>query len=150
MATRWTSNVTEAVLAKVEERRAHPQDVGPWTGAAEVGRLEDKLSTLRQQWQADKVSDQFFFTTVREVEDRLRELRNERGRHELAVQRSRADMEDVRRRWLADPEDGGLDLSQKRAYIREALLAVVVLPAGKGNGSRGTFDPDLLQLAWRE
>ena len=142
--------LTEAVLAKLEQRRAHRQEVGPWAGEAEVQRIGDKLAALRQQWQADQVSDQFFFATVGELEERLRELNNERGRFELAAQRSRVNVEDIRRRWFAGSEDGGLDLSQKRAYVKEALHAVIVLPAGKGNGSRGTFDPSLLRPVWRE
>jgi hypothetical protein len=55
----------------------------------------------------------------------------------------------VRRRWFTPVKDGGLDLSEKRAYVREALHAVIISPAGKGVGSHGKFDPDLLQLVWR-
>ena len=43
----------------------------------------------------------------------------------------------------------GLDLSEKRAYVREALHAVLISPAGKGVSSHGKFNPDLLQLVWR-
>jgi DNA invertase Pin-like site-specific DNA recombinase len=142
--------VTEAVLAKLEQRQAHRPDDGPWRGEAEIRRIQEKLTTLRRQWQADQVSDQLFFTTVGELEGRLRELGNERGRYELAARRALVDTEDIRRRWFADPDDGGLDLPQKRAYIQEALHAVIVKPAGKGNGSRGTFDPALLVPIWRE
>jgi hypothetical protein len=56
---------------------------------------------------------------------------------------------DVRRRWFTPVEDGGLDLSEKRAYVREALHTVIISPAGKGVGSHGKFHPDLLQLVWR-
>ncbi|EFC81788.1 hypothetical protein FrEUN1fDRAFT_5111 [Parafrankia sp. EUN1f] len=138
--------ITEAVLAKLEERQAVAADLGPWTGQTELDRVTAKIGVLRQQWQTDQISDGLFFTTVRELEERARELTRDRNRHEAAVSRARVDVTDVRRRWEADE----LDLSQKRAYVREALHAVIVHPAGKGRGARGTFDPDLLELLWRE
>ena len=39
-----------------------------------------------------------------------------------------------------------MPLSQKRAYLREALHAVIVRPAGRG---RQAFNADLLELIWR-
>lgn len=59
-------------------------------------------------------------------------------------------MTDIRRRWYSETDEDRLDLSQKRAYIREALHAVIVYPAGRGNGSRDKFNPDLLEPIWRE
>jgi hypothetical protein len=57
---------------------------------------------------------------------------------------------DIRRRWYSETDDDRLDLSQKRAYVREALLTVIIHPAGRGNGSRNRFNPDLLEPIWRE
>lgn len=138
--------VTEAVLAKLEERRSIARDPGPWPGEAELARQKAKLETLRAQWQADQISDGFFFTTVRAIEERIRELSNERNRHELAMRRAAVDVRDVRRRWYEDE----IDLSQKRAYVREALHAVIVHPAGQGNGRLNTFNPNLLEPVWRD
>jgi hypothetical protein len=135
--------VTEAVLAKVERRRAVPRDDQVWAGEAELRRLETKLSALRQQWTADEITDGFFFATVRQVEQRLGDLRNEHARHVVATARAASGLSDVRSRW----HGGGLDLSQKRAIVREALLAVVIQPIG--HGGRSAFNPDLLQLVWR-
>jgi len=138
------------VLAKLEEREAVAVDSdGPWPGEAELARIEGKLATLRAQWQQDQVSDDFFFNTVRLLEARQSNLRNQRSRHEAATQRAITDMADIRQRWMTPPNAGGLDISQKRTVIREALHAVIVIPAGKGNGSRGTFNPDLLKPVWR-
>lgn len=138
--------ITEAVLAKLEERRAAAHEAHPWEGEEELARQQAKLSTLREQWQSDAISDELFFTTARTIEARIKELRAERGRHEVAEQRAATNVEDVRRRWYTDE----LDLSQKRAYVREALHAVIVHPSGRGKGSRGTFNPDLLEPIWRE
>jgi hypothetical protein len=38
-------------------------------------------------------------------------------------------------------------MSTKRTYVREALHAVIVRPAGRG---RTAFNPDLLDPVWRE
>lgn len=87
--------VTEALLAKLDERQAAAPESAPWPGAPELERAAEA-------WHADSPT-----------------------------------------------EDGGLDLSEKRSYVREALHAVIVSPAGKGAGSHGKFNPDLLQLVWR-
>ena len=55
--------------------------------------------------------------------------------------------EDLRRRWYTPEDDGGLDVMRKRAYIHEALHAVIVHPNGRG---RSSFNPDLLEPIWRE
>jgi hypothetical protein len=62
-------------------------------------------------------------------------------------QSAATDISSLRARWYKAEEDGGLPLSQKRAYLREALHAVIVHPAGRG---RQAFNPDLLELIWRE
>jgi DNA invertase Pin-like site-specific DNA recombinase len=142
--------VTEAVLAKLEERRAIRRTPMPWPKEAELARIESKLTKLRVQWQQDQISDELFFATARELEEQQRALRGERNRHELSTQRVDVDLDDVRSRWVLPPGDGGLDMSQKRAYVREALHAVIVLPVGPGKGGRSKFDPDLLVPVWRE
>lgn len=141
--------ITELVLAKLEERTAMAEPAA-WTGGEELERIGRKLATLRQEWQDDKISDDLFFGTVRQLETRQRELRNERARHAAVAQREATDTADIRRRWNVPPEEGGLDISQKRAYIREALYAIIVLPVGRGKGSRNNFNPDLLVPIWRE
>jgi DNA invertase Pin-like site-specific DNA recombinase len=141
--------VTEAVLAKLDERQAVAPDSVAWLGAPELERVQQKLGMLTRQWQEDRISDGLYFANVEKLEGRIRELTNERNRHAAIVQRAVADVADVRRRWFTPVEDGGLDLSEKRAYIREALHAVIISPAGKGVGSHGKFNPDLLQLVWR-
>jgi hypothetical protein len=141
--------VTEAVLAKLDERQAVAPESVTWLGAPELERAQQKLGLLTRQWQEDRISDGLYFANVEKLEGRIRELTNERNRHAALAQRAIADVADVRRRWFTPVEDGGLDLSEKRAYVREALHAVIISPAGKGVGSHGKFNPDLLQLVWR-
>jgi hypothetical protein len=141
--------VTEAVLTKLEERQAAAPESAPWPGSADLERAKQKLSMLTRQWQEDRISDGLYFSNVETLEARIRELTNERNRHAVAAQRAVADVADVRRRWFTPPEEGGLELSEKRAYVREALHAVIVSPSGKGVGSHGKFHPDLLELVWR-
>lgn len=142
--------ITELVLAKLEQRQAVARDAGPWPKEPELERIESKLATLTEQWKNDQVTDDFFFANVRDLEQERTNLRNERARHAAALQRAATDTSDVRQRWNLPAEEGGLDISQKRAYVREALHAVIVQPVGKGNGSRGRFNPDLLVPVWRE
>ncbi len=117
--------ITEAVLAKLDERQAVAPESAPWLGAPELERAQQKLGMLTRQWQEDRISDGRYFTNVEKLEGRIRELTNERNRHAALAHRAIAD---VRRRWFTSTEDGGLDLSEKRAYVREALHAVIVSP----------------------
>lgn len=142
--------ISEMVLAKLEERNIIATETGEWGGQEAVDRIEGKIASLRAQWKTDAISDNFFFASIRELEEEQSDLRRERGRHAAMTERASADVADVRRRWNLAPEDGGYDISQKRALVREFLHAVIVLPVGRGNGSRGKFDPDKLVPIWRE
>jgi hypothetical protein len=137
--------ISEAVLAKLEERAMTAREVEPWAGEAELARQREKLSKLRARWEADEISDELFFSAVKPLEDRIRQLRAEQAKHALAAERliqsAATDISSLRARWYKAEEDGGLPLSQKRAYLREALHAVIVHPAG---GGRQAFNPDLL------
>jgi DNA invertase Pin-like site-specific DNA recombinase len=143
--------VSEAVLAKLEERAMTAHEVEPWTGEAELARQREKLAKLRSRWEGDEISDELFFSTVKPLEERIRQLRADQAKHALAAERlsrsAATDISSLRARWYKAEEDGGLPLSQKRTYLREALHAVIVHPAG---GGRRAFNPDLLELIWRE
>ena len=106
-------------------------------------------SRLQPRWQADEISDELFFRAVKPLEDRIRQLRATKPStlSPPSVDRPPPRHPSLRARWYKAEEEGGLPLSQKRAYLREALHAVIVHPAG---GGRQAFDPDLLELIWRE
>ncbi|MER5449048.1 recombinase family protein [Streptomyces sp. NPDC002764] len=137
--------VTEAVLARLEERAAvKQQENSEWGGAEELERLTKKQRTMLQKWQEDVLSDELFFPENHRMEVRIKQLRKERTEHALRVQRASKVTADVRERWLS----GDLDMAQKRALVREALHAVIVLPVG--GGGRRPFNPDLLVIKWTE
>ncbi|MFD3726501.1 recombinase family protein [Streptomyces sp. NPDC058671] len=137
--------ITEAVLAKLEERAARTAHADEeWTGEDELDRLTRKQRKLLQAWQEDQIADELFFPENQRVQSRVKELRADRARHVLNQQRAAEVTGDVRARWTS----GRLDLAQKRALIREALHAVIVLPVG--GGGRRPFNPDLLVPKWRD
>lgn len=137
--------ITGAVLAKLEARAARATRADElWGGEEEPARLMAKQRKLLQAWQEDQVSDELFFPENQKMEARVKELRADRTRHVLRRQRAAEVTGDVRERWTS----GRLDLAQKRALIREALHAVIVLPAG--GGGRRPFNPDLLVPKWRD
>lgn len=117
--------MTEAVLADFEERQAAAPESAPWPGAPELNRAQQKLNMLTRQWQEDRTSNGLYFSNVEKLEARIRELTNDRNSHAAVAQRAVAD---VRRRWFTPPEDGGWELPEKHAYVREALYAVIVSP----------------------
>ncbi|MEU7223069.1 recombinase family protein [Streptomyces chrestomyceticus] len=137
--------ITEAVLAKLEERKAAKKQVdSEWEGEEELERLTKKQRKMLRAWQEDEISDELFFPENRTMEARIKELRNERTQHALRVQRASTVSDDIRQKWFS----GELDLAQKRALIREMLHAVIVLPVG--GGGRRPFNPDLLVPKWIE
>ncbi|WP_084265681.1 recombinase family protein [Actinomadura macra] len=139
--------VTEAVLAKLEERTTGPTDVGPWLGERELEMKQEQMRELRLRFAKHTISNTLFFTEVERLEPEIQQLRADQERFNLTAQRAAQDLTAIRRRWYSETDEDRLDLSQKRGYIREALHAVIVHPAGKG---RRPFNPDLLELVWRE
>jgi hypothetical protein len=142
--------ISEAVLAQLEKKAMSAREVGPWPGAAELAAVEKQKSELREQFRSRKLSAAVFADELEFIEGELARLRREREGFALISERAAADTSDIRRRWYSEDPDDQLDISQKRAYIREALAVVFVLPVGKGHGSRGKFDPDMLQVHWRD
>jgi hypothetical protein len=139
--------ISEAALAKLEERSAVSPEVGPWPRRHELALKEEQLSELRKRFALHKISNTLFFEEVDRLEPEIHRLKVERERYSLTAQRAARDITDIRRRWYSDSDEDRLDLSQKRAYIREALHTVIVHPAGKG---RRPFNPDLLEPVWFE
>jgi DNA invertase Pin-like site-specific DNA recombinase len=140
--------VSEAVLAKLEERAASASDdLPPWPREQELADFEEQLREVRQRLRARRISNTIAFDMIEELEPRIHELRTEREHYALKAQQAAADVTDIRRRWYSETDEDRLDTAQKRAYIREALVTVIVHPAGKG---RRPFNPDLLELIWRE
>ncbi|WP_214325110.1 recombinase family protein [Nonomuraea sediminis] len=144
--------ISEAILAKLEEvQLAASPESGEWSGQREYEDSKTRLEELRRQWTAGNISNELFFSSAPDLEKRISRLRAEAQSFTAAAQRQRnrsdTDVAEIRRRWFLPEEDGGLPLSIKRTYIREALHAVIIYPSGKG---RRKFNPDLLEPIWRE
>jgi DNA invertase Pin-like site-specific DNA recombinase len=140
--------VSEMALAKLEEREMRAVDIDGWDGADELNRCQGRLDELGREWRAGGISNAFFFANVRKLEEQFSRLRLEERRYAARARRRTVDVDDIRRRWYASPEDGGFDIMQKRAYIREALYAVIVHPVHRRG--RAAFDPGLLEPIWRD
>ncbi|MBO4269310.1 recombinase family protein [Microbispora triticiradicis] len=144
--------VSEAVLAKLEEVQL-ASSTGPteWPGQQDYEDAKARLEELRAQWTAGNISNELFFSAAPDLEKRISRLRTDAQSFAATAQRRQArsatDVAEIRRRWFLSESEGGLPLSLKRSYIREALHAVIIYPSGKG---RRRFDPDLLELVWRE
>ncbi|MGW1027558.1 recombinase family protein [Streptomyces sp. NPDC002577] len=137
--------ITETLLAKLEERAAMKrEEAEAWGGEEELSRLMLKQREMLQAWQNDQLSGELFFPENARMEKRIKELRADRTRHALRQQRAAEVTADVRARW----ESGQLDNAQKRALIREAMHAVIVLPVERRG--RAPFNPGLLKIQWRE
>lgn len=142
-------HVSEAVLAKLEQRKMRAAvGAGEWPGAEQLADSQRKLEELGREWRAGGLSNEFFFSNVRQLEQEIAQLRAEQSRHDLRAKRRSVDIAEVRRRWYATEEEGGFDVMQKRSLIREALHAVIVYPT-KTQG-RTPFDPNLLEPIWRD
>lgn len=144
--------VSEAVLSKLEQASFNaPPNEHPSSGEDELRAAQERLVELTKRWNAGDVTNDLFFRLLPDLEQQIAGLRAEASKREAAakLRRSRAvtDVGEIRRRWYLPEAEGGLPISTKRTYIREALHAVIVYPAGKG---RKTFDPDLLDPIWRE
>ncbi|MEU8269164.1 hypothetical protein AB0B89_18600 [Sphaerisporangium sp. NPDC049002] len=142
--------ISEALLAKLEERTATASEVGPWPGSSDLEDAEGQLREPQAAWHGKKISNSLFFEEAGRLEAEIIRLNRERQQHQAAAQRAKTDITDIRRRWYSDTNDDRLDMSQKRGYVREAFHAIIVHPVGSGNGSRGKFDPDKLEPIWRE
>lgn len=143
--------VTEAVLAKLEERSALEAKTRPWGREAELAEYEDMFTALRHQWREKKITNEFYFADAQFLQGRITELTKERAKHTVTAERDAMDVTNVRLRWFSqNPNENPLDLSEKRAYIQLALHAVIVHPTPRDGRGRSKMNPDLLELVWRE
>ncbi|MGO8979940.1 MAG: recombinase family protein [Streptosporangiaceae bacterium] len=144
--------ISEAVLAKLGEAQfTAPDDSAEWPAYQELAEAMSRREKLIRRYAANDVSSEAFYRLLPLLEQAINHLRAETSKHQASVKlrqaRAMTDVAEIRRRWFLAEQDGGLPISTKRTYVREALHAVIVHPAGKG---RKDFDPDLLEPIWRE
>ncbi|MER6178764.1 recombinase family protein [Streptosporangium sp. NPDC001681] len=144
--------VSEAVLAKLEEAAfTASAEQSTWGREEELEDVKSRLDELTRQWNAGNISNDLFFKLAPGLEQEVARLRAEAAGFATSVElrqaRANTDVAEIRRRWYLPEKEGGFPISIKRTYIREALHAVIVHPAGQG---QKIFNPDLLQPVWRE
>ncbi|WP_433224647.1 recombinase family protein [Microtetraspora malaysiensis] len=144
--------VSEAVLAKLEEKAfAASARESSWGGESELQSAKERLEELTRQWNAGNISNDLFFKLAPGLEKEIARLRAEGASFAASVElrqaRANMDVAEIRRRWYLPEDEGGLPISSKRAYVREALHTVIIHPAGQG---QKIFNPDLLEPVWRE
>ena len=126
--------VTELVLTKYEAEAARhggqPEAAEQvWPGQVELDRLREDMAALTGQWRTRRpdgtrmVPDSRYYPQMAAMEDEERALLTDRRRHTAATRGRQT--RPVRAQWPDYP------LPQQRAYIEEALAAVLVHPAAR-------------------
>ncbi|MGW5156020.1 recombinase family protein [Nonomuraea wenchangensis] len=148
-------HVSEMVLAKLEEAQMRKRvPSAEWPRQAELEGAQAALDEHIAAFMAKPrmISAELFYRLLPDLERDLAELRAEKNKYEGAAKveraRSEIDVDDLRKRWYLAEEEGGLPLSRRRMYVREALVAVIVNPSGRTG--RAPFNPDLLEPIGRE
>ncbi|WP_019631083.1 recombinase family protein [Actinomadura atramentaria] len=138
--------LTEMVIAKYEEeaRRRGGADEAPeiWPREEELRQVRDDIKDLTAAWRARprRISSARYFEQLPGLEREEQGLVAEREAWMARTYSAVARPVDLRERW------SGLTLPEKRAYIEEALISVLVHPA---NG-KTRWNPDRLEPLWRE
>ncbi len=84
--------VSEAVLAKLEQRQMRPSGGDAWAGADELAAAQRRIDDLGREWRAGGLSNEFFFANVRQLEEQVAKLRAEQVRHAAQVKRRTVDV----------------------------------------------------------
>jgi site-specific DNA recombinase len=136
--------VVEAVIAKYE-REAQERNAKvapePWPREAELQEVRDSIRDLTAAWRArpQKISNARYFAQLPELEAEEAALSTERDRWRAREYAAGAKPLDLRERW------DGLTLPEQRAYIKEALVCVMVYPS---TGVK-RWKPERLDPVWR-
>ncbi|MFC6021883.1 recombinase family protein [Plantactinospora solaniradicis] len=138
--------ITEAVIAKyVSEARRRRANVRSkaWPRETELREVRASIADLTAAWRArpQKISNARYFALLPELEREEKDLASGR---EQWLSRQFGSVSKPPRLQADWP---GLTLAEKRTYIKEALVCVLVHPAKQGHRS---WDPDRLEPVWRE
>lgn len=135
--------MTAAVIAKFEDEAAkRPQAPAEqeWPEQARLDKVGKDIRDWTAGWRAGQVSAARYFALLPELEAEEKQLARERERWLARTATAAARPANLREEW------DGYSLAEQRAYIEEALVAVIVRPA---NGRRGKI-ADRLEPIWRE
>ncbi len=132
------SLITDLILRYLADRSVEHR-AEPWPNDAALVDATDKIAELMKGFRDGQLSADLVFPNVRELEDRIARLREERSRwlsKEVALESRPIDAAEA---WP------GMDTDQRRLVIQSVLSAVVVRPAVKRGGR---FDPDRVKPVW--
>ncbi|MEU2654169.1 recombinase family protein [Streptomyces sp. NPDC007325] len=136
--------VEDVVIAKLEKDAASKsRDVPDWDKVEALERAIRSRKELERRWHDDddtNIDDEAFFRNLPVIERRIKELRADQVKHEALKAEAEAAEADIAVSFK------GKTLTQKRKAIKDALVAVVAVPGGKGNKA---FDYELLKPVWR-
>jgi len=102
--------------------------------------VREQIEELTNAWRARQISGERYFALLAGLEADERSLNEERTRWLSTVASSIGRSLTIRDDW------DKYVLAEKRAYIQDALVAVMVLPLGRLR----RWDPDRLRPVWRE
>jgi site-specific DNA recombinase len=137
--------IEEAVIAKYEleaQRREASGAPEPWPREAELAGVRQDIADLTAAWRArpQQISSSRYFAMLPELEQEEQALSAERDAWLAKQYAASAKPVDLRAKWPR------LTLAEKRAYIEDALAAVLVYPA---EGKR-RWNPARLEPVWRD
>ncbi len=137
--------IVEAVIAKYEREAAERNAKvvpKPWPREAELREVRQSIQDLTAAWRArpQQISSARYFALMPELEAEERALSAERDQWRAREYAATAKPLDLREKW------DDLTLPEQRAYIKEALVCVVVHPS---TGMK-RWKPERLDPVWRE
>ncbi|GAA3251294.1 recombinase family protein [Dactylosporangium siamense] len=138
-------SVSELVIRKFEveaARRSAKTGPTPWPQESELAAVRADINDLTQAWRTRSISGTRYFALLGEREKLESDLKAERDRWIAKEHRTAARPIDVRARWLS----AEMTNVERRAYIDDALVAVLVYPKVKP----GRWTPDRLEPLWRQ
>jgi DNA invertase Pin-like site-specific DNA recombinase len=130
--------ITDLILRYLADRNVTHRAL-PWPGDAALNDATEKIAELMREYRDGGLSANLVFPNVRELEDQVARLRDERSRwlsKEVALQSRPIDVADA---WPA------MDIDQRRLVIQSVLSAVVVRRAARRGGR---FDPNRVKPVW--
>ncbi len=136
--------VLAAVFAKVAMETARATaEMGPWARQSELDDVQRTIAETNAAWTARprQIGPQDYFPVIAELRESERELIADRNAYQVKAAKASSQPADIEAEW------DSYTLAHQRAILTEHLHAVVVNPAGKG---RRKFNPDLLELVWRD
>jgi site-specific DNA recombinase len=139
--------VSEAVISKFEveaQRRNAVTTPTVWEREEELLAVREQIQDLTAAWRSrpQQISSARYFAMLPSLEQDERELSEARAAWLATTTTTAARPLTIRDDW----ENDRLTLPEKRAYIEEALIAVIVAAA---NGLK-RWNPDRLTPVWRE